>query len=60
MIDHRCMSFVVLLSTCVDTVLVFYVRNCVKLLICVVGRVAGLPSTVQDQQRHKKLVHFFL
>ena len=45
-----------LFSACV-TVLVFC--DCVILLICVAGLVAGSPSSLRDQQGHKKLVHFF-
>ena len=43
----------------VQTVLVFCVRNCVFLLICVAGRVAGSPSSLRDHQGHQKLAIFF-
>ena len=43
-----------------QTVLIFCVRDCIILLICFAGRVAGSPSISRDRQGHQNLNLFFL
>ena len=42
-----------------QTVLIFCVRDCIILLICFAGRVAGSPSISRDRQGHQNLNLFF-
>ena len=42
-----------------QTVLIFCVRDCIILLICFAGRVAGSPSISRDRQVHQNLNLFF-
>ena len=42
-----------------QTVLIFCVRDCIILLICFAGRVAGSPSISRDRQVHQNVNLFF-
>ena len=44
----------------VKSVLIFCVRDCIILLVCFAGRVAGSPSNSRDRQGNHNLIFFSL
>ena len=59
--DRMCVSFgVAIICLCNINRFDICVRDCIILLICFAGRVAGSPSISRDRQGHQNLNLFFL
>ena len=57
--DRMCVSFGVAIICLCKPFRYFCVRDCIILLICFAGRVAGSPSISRDRQGYQNLNRFF-